>query len=236
VKLGLVPPRSYKPELMDREGNAYEEQAGNLRDIARINRWLGGISSLRKPLDEMIRRDGLESFTLLDVGTGAGDVPQAMLEWARGRGLAAQAAALDLDAHMVRYALERGAGTLELLRADGFRLPFADASFDFVTSSLMFHHFPEERAERLLAEMARVARRAVIVNDLERHRIPWFVIKVLAAIGGSPMVRHDGPLSVLRGWRPDELLTLTRYGGLEPRARVKRMFPYRLVLVVERGA
>src|SRR6185436_20758573 len=110
-----------------------------------------------------------------------------------------------------------------------------DASFDFVTSSLVFHHFPEAPAASLLAEMARVARRAVLVNDLERHRVPWAVITVLAALGRNRMVRHDGPLSVLRGWRPHELLTLARSQGLGRRARVSRLFPYRLVLVVERG-
>ena len=254
----LVPPRSYEPELMDREGNTYEEQAGNLRDIARVNRWLGGIATLRRPLREMIRRDGLAAFTLLDVGTGGGEVPQALVAWARRSGIEARAAGLDLDPHMVRYARERtgrerrrggtdgtaagdggpdtkGPGPLCLLRADGFRLPFPDASFDFVTSSLMFHHFTEPDAARLLAELARVSRRAVVVNDLARHRIPWAVITVLAALGGTRMVRHDGPLSVLRGWQPPELLALATAQGLAHRARVRRLFPYRLVLVVERG-
>ena len=129
-----------------------------------------------------------------------------------------------------------GAAGLALLRADGFRLPFPDASFDFVTSSLVFHHFPEAAAAGLLAEMARVARRAVLVNDLERHRVPWAVITVLAALGSNRIVRHDGPLSVLRGWRAHELLTLARSQGLGRRARVSRLFPYKLVLVVERGA
>lgn len=239
---GFVPARSYEPELMDGDGTTDEELADGLRDIERINRWLGGIASLRRPLEALVQRDGLRAFTLLDVGTGGGDVPRALVAFARRRGIDARAAGLDLDPRIVRYARLRGASAgervdlLNLLCADGFRLPFRDASIDFVTSSLMFHHFPEAAAARLLAELARVARRAVVVNDLARHRVPWAVITLLGALAGSPMVRHDGPLSVLRGWRAPELLALADAAGLGGRARVQELFPYRLVLVAERNA
>jgi len=264
VSLGLVPARSYDPELMDGDGATDAELAAMLRDIERINRWLGGVASLRRPLEELVRKAALRAFTLLDVGTGGGDVPRAVVDRARRGGVDARAAGLDLDSRIVRYARSRGAdGTsaasngngaadgsaggaraapadfgadaLSLLRADGFRLPFPDASFDFVTSSLMFHHFTEAAAARLLAELARVARRAVVVNDLERHRVPWAVITLLTRLSGSRLVRHDGPLSVLRGWRAPELLALADAAGLGARAHVRHLFPYRLVLVVERG-
>lgn len=283
MRLGLVPARSYAPELMDGDGNSDDDLAASLRDLERVNRWLGGTVTLRRPLEALVRRDGLRAFTLLDVGTGGGEVPRAVVAAARRRGIDARAVGVDLDPQIVRYARARGdrdstsgsppptgagrdtpstragapgreagvpgddreigaagddreAAALSLLRADGFRLPFPDAAFDFVTSSLMFHHFPEPAAARLLGELARVARRAVVVNDLVRHRIPWAAITILAALGGSRMVRHDGPLSVLRGWRPQELMALAEAAGLAARARVRRLRPYRLVLVVERGA
>jgi 2-polyprenyl-3-methyl-5-hydroxy-6-metoxy-1,4-benzoquinol methylase len=234
VTFGLVPARSYEPELLDGDGYTYDELAATLRDIERVNRWLGGAASLRRPIEAFVRSRGLRAFSLLDVGTGGGEVPRAVVAAARRRGVDARAAGLDLDPHVVRYATARGTGSLSLLRADGFRLPFADGAFDFVTSSMMFHHFRESEAAQLLGEMARVARRAVVVNDLARHRVPWAAIGLLARLGGSRMVRHDGPLSVLRGWRPGELLALAEAAGLSARARVRRWFPYRLVLVVER--
>jgi hypothetical protein len=82
--------------------------------------------------------------------------------------------------------------------------------------------------------MARVARRAAVVNDLTRDWISWAVISGLTAIAGAPMTRNDAPLSVLRGWRPREMMDLAGAAGVRARARVKRLFPYRLVLIVER--
>jgi SAM-dependent methyltransferase len=242
ARLGLIRARSYELELLDQDGASDEDLASELRDIERINRWLGGITTLRGPMKALVRRHGLSAFTLLDVGTGGGEVPRELVAWASRKGIDVRAAGLDVDARILRYAAGRGrsadsgaADSLRLLQADGLRLPFPDGAFDFVTSSMMFHHFREAEAARLLAEMARVARRAVIVNDLVRHWVPWATIKILAALVGGRMVRYDGPLSVLRGWLPEELMDLAAAAGLAGQACVSVDFPYRLVLVVDRG-
>jgi hypothetical protein len=73
----------------------------------------------------------------------------------------------------------------------------------------------------------------VLVNDLHRHAVAYGSIRALAAMfSKSRMVRHDGPLSVLRAFRPQELLDIARRAGVP--ARVHRSFPYRLVLVAEK--
>jgi hypothetical protein len=86
---------------------------------------------------------------------------------------------------------------------------------------------------RVLAEMWRVSRRRVLVNDLHRHAIAYFSFKLLAALfSKSRMVQHDGPVSVRRAFRPDEMLKIAERAGVP--ARVYRSFPYRLVLVADR--
>jgi 2-polyprenyl-3-methyl-5-hydroxy-6-metoxy-1,4-benzoquinol methylase len=221
--------------MLDRPGNSYEDLAAALRDIARVNRWLGGIKTLWRPLQCVLDRDRLRSFSLLDVGTGGGEVPRAIGSLASRRGITAHSAGLDIDPQIVRYAADQARGAFSAVRADAFRLPFADRSFDFVTSSMMFHHFAEQDAARLLAELARVARRCVIVNDLVRHRVPWAAITLLGPLAESPMFRHDAPLSILRGWTAPELFAIAQAAGLAKLARVQRMFPFRLALVVDRG-
>lgn len=288
MRFSLVPPRRYDPEILDRPDNSDAALREAFCDISRVNRWLGGIGSLWRPLRSIVSRRGLREFTLLDVGAGGADVPRAVVERAAGIGITARAAGLDRDPAILRYArsqsrrtsspvrnaspprpderdprhgrgrvsdfaeapsaakrpavLEIVPGTsieprsLVLVCGDALRLPFADASFDFVTSSLMAHHFSEQDVSRLLAEMSRVARHAVLLNDLARHLVPWLGIRAFGPLLKSPMVRHDGPLSVLRGWTREELLACAREAGLGDRATVERRFPYRLVLIVTRDA
>jgi ubiquinone/menaquinone biosynthesis C-methylase UbiE len=116
---------------------------------------------------------------------------------------------------------------------DALDLPFKDGTFDVVTASLFFHHLSNEACVRVLAQMWRIARRRVLVNDLHRHALAYSSIRALTAMfSKSRMVRHDGPLSVLRAFRPQELFDIAKRAGVP--ARVHRSFPYRLVLVAEK--
>ena len=94
---------------------------------------------------------------------------------------------------------------------DALALPFADASIDVVMCSQVLHHFEFEDAERLVREMNRVARVAVIVSDLRRSWVAaagfWLVS---FPMGFHPVTRHDGVVSVLRGFTSTELHTVVR--------------------------
>jgi ubiquinone/menaquinone biosynthesis C-methylase UbiE len=114
-------------------------------------------------------------------------------------------------------------------------LPFAARSFDFVTASLFLHHFQDDDVVRLLSDFARVARRAVIVNDLVRNLVPYYFTRLTGPIlATSFLTRNDGPVSVLRGFTAKELKSLAERAGLG-RLDVKRSFPYRLSLVAQVG-
>ena len=80
-------------------------------------------------------------------------------------------------------------------------LPFADASVDVVICSQVLHHFEDAELDVVLAELHRVARRAVIVSDLRRS---WFAAAgfwlVTWPMGFHAVTRHDGATSVLRGF------------------------------------
>jgi ubiquinone/menaquinone biosynthesis C-methylase UbiE len=116
---------------------------------------------------------------------------------------------------------------------DALNLPFNDRSFDVVMASLFFHHLSDDDCVRVLQQMWRIARRRIIVNDLHRHAVAYLSIRLLTrAFSRSRMVRNDGPVSVLRAFRPAELSAIAKRAGVP--AMVHRSFPYRLVLVAER--
>ena len=100
-----------------------------------------------------------------------------------------------------------------------------DSSFDVVHSSMVLHHLEPAAAVGLLAEMRRVARRAVIVNDLDRGRHWWLLARLLVALTTrNAYTRHDAPLSVRRAYRAAEVREMAARAGLVERAS-HRTFP-----------
>jgi SAM-dependent methyltransferase len=236
--VGLLTPdrRAVGPEWMDRDDNGRVDLAPCLVDLRRVNRYLGGHAVLLRALRPLLERTPPgASLRILDVGTGDGDHPRAIVREARRRGVRVHVRAVDRDPVVVELAREQCAAypEIEVAAADATALRVPDGSFDVVTASLFLHHFDGDDARRVLAELSRVARSTVLVNDLRRHRIPWAFTATLAGMRLlSPMSRNDGPLSVLKGFTDDELLALGR--EVSERARVRRGLGYRLLLEIPR--
>ena len=148
---------------------------------------------------------------MLDVATGSGDLPRAIAAWGRRRGFDVSCVGLDLHGRTILAAKDEGG--VAVVRGDATRLPFADASVDYVTCSMFLHHLPESAAVEALAEMGRVARRGVVACDLLRRRRAYLWIKLLSA-AANPMVRHDAPASVAAAFSPGEVMELRDAAGL----------------------
>jgi SAM-dependent methyltransferase len=224
--------RSLELENLDKGSYTAEEYEGCLVELRRINRWLGDASALRRTVLKEIGRDGLASFSLLDVGAGSGELLREAARWARGAGLRARLVGLELNARAARAVLEESRGFAEVsaVRGDARRLPFADAAFDYVMCSLLAHHFRDEELVGVLVEMSRVARHRVYVIDLHRHPAAYYLYTTAGRLLlRNRLTREDGALSILRGFVPSELRRLAARAGLA-RAQVERRFPYRLVL------
>jgi len=231
----LTPKRIYEEELLDSGEGTDDDVAENLSDLRRINKVLGGTRVVLEAVAKAARRDRVGELSLLDVGTGSADIPSAVGRWCRSQGIRASIAAVDISERNLRVARSRLGIDPEigLLRADALNLPFVSRSFDYVTASLFLHHFRDEDVARLLHDFARIARRAVIVNDLVRNLVPYYFIRMTGPVfATSYLTRNDGPVSVLRGFTADELSVQAERAGLK-RFRVKRVFPYRLSLVAD---
>jgi ubiquinone/menaquinone biosynthesis C-methylase UbiE len=111
------------------------------------------------------------------------------------------------------------------------RVPLADDSVDVVTSQLLLHHFEGPEIVVILREAARVARRGVVIADLSRSWLAWGLTWLTTRlVSRSRIFHHDGPRSVRAAHRARELAEYAERAGLM-RARVRRVFPFRLVLV-----
>ena len=216
-------------ELIDGPALAHEALAHSLDQVAAVNRWLGGERGLRQHLAHLRGED----VRLLDVGTGNGSMLRRLVSWGRERGGRWQGVGLDLHPQVIAIArgARLGGETLRLVRGDALHLPFASGSFDVALCTLTLHHFSDDGAVRLMCELARVARRLVVVSDLERQPLASLSARVLALTWwrANPLTRSDGPLSVLRSFTPAELHGLAQRSGLGS-FRVRRHFPFRLIL------
>ena len=153
--------RVVRPQLLNEASR--EDAERSLADLVRLNRWFGAYRVIGQLLRQVVGTG--DSFSLLDVGAASGDSGRVILKAYPE----ARVTSLDKNPNNLAAALE------PKLAGDAFALPFADGSFDFVFSSLFLHHFGEREVVALLGEFGRVARRAVLVSDVERHHVArWF--------------------------------------------------------------
>jgi SAM-dependent methyltransferase len=217
--------RATEPELLD-TGVARAEALRSLDDLRWVNRWLGGRRSLIRAVLPLLRN--ATPARLLDVGCGSADLPAALVR-ASGSGL------LAVGVDLKPLHLLQGPATVLRVAADARRLPFAPRSFDVVTASLFLHHFDGAQVAAVLRELFALARRALVVNDLHRARVPYVFGRLVFPVAfASPVSVADGLLSIRRAFKPAELGEAFREAGISG-VDVRRRFPYRLVAVAERA-
>ncbi len=191
------------------------ELAENLADIARLNRLMGTTRLLCHSAIALVP-PGINACTVLDLGTGAADWPDAFVQFVGQRlpGLRVKIIAADLQPSILRTARQQYS-TMHLLGADGTCLPFCSDSIDVIVCAQTFHHLAPEQAVGLLREVARVSRFGFVLFDLTRSGLAVPALKLLTRfVSRNRLTRHDGPLSVRRAYRPEEVLALIAAAGL----------------------
>lgn len=205
-------------EYLDRPLPAADRNA-SLADIHRLNAWFGGYTLTLGALRRAVRRAAPSArLCVVDVGGGRGDFARRLLDRApRWIGRPLHVIVVDRDPDLLAAAATRGRGAgLSLVRADATALPFRQRGVDVVTMSLTLHHLEPKAATAALAEMARVARVSVIVNDLLRTRLALALVWLGTHLLGCHRIsRHDGPLSVRRAYSPEELRSLAEKAGID---------------------
>ncbi len=217
-------------EWLDDDRGTPREIRDSLGDLWRINRRLGGVSSNLRLLGHYLARNGSDAVRILDVGTGDARLPARLRRELAARGHRVEFFVLDRHRTHLASGAPAAAG-LRPVVGDALALPFAPASFDVVMCNLFLHHFSGARAERLLQSLAAAARGAVLVNDLERHWMPYVFIRYAYPFARSRITRHDGPASVRQAYTRGELAALARAAGFGD-FEVLRLPAFRLGLLL----
>lgn len=217
---------------MDTGDYTPEEYERFLKDIAYINRRIGDTAAIEKTLLAEIERLDLKEFRVLDLGAGSGELLRFIAEFAERTNRRAFLVGLDLHEQSLHVMKRESVEVEEIhpLLADALHLPFDDDSLDFTISSLFTHHLTDDQIVEVFREMDRVSARGIFSIDLHRHPMAWVLYKLFCwSHGISPMVRSDGSLSILRSFKPVELLKLAKKADLQ-NSLVEDHPPFRLVL------
>ncbi len=203
----LTPARHRGVEILDDPSVDPKVRERSIDDVTRSNMLLGGRRAAVAAFLDVLPSLG-DRATVLDVGTGLADIPASIARAARDRGSAIAVVGVDEACSLLGAARERIDWPV---CADALALPFRDGTIDVVIASQLLHHFEDRDAGRLLGELNRVARRAVVISDLRRSWIAavgfWLVSFPLRF---HAVTRHDGVVSVLRGFTAADLKRLVR--------------------------
>ncbi|GJM29050.1 MAG: hypothetical protein DHS20C17_16850 [Cyclobacteriaceae bacterium] len=228
--------RSFKSEIMDdlQCGGTVLDQS--LKELEIINRLLGGNSLTIDGIDRLQKSIGHpgRKLTICDLGCGGGDMLKLVLSWARENNIQVELTGIDANPNVIQYAIQncRSEPEIKFLTLDVFSKEFNSLQFDIILSTLFFHHFDNQQLAGLFRTLSNQCRVGLVVNDLHRHWLAYYSIKVLTRIfSKSSMVRNDAPLSVQRSFIRSDILALMASSGIKNfQLRWKWAFRWQLLI------
>jgi 2-polyprenyl-3-methyl-5-hydroxy-6-metoxy-1,4-benzoquinol methylase len=204
-----------------------------MRELNNINSWLGGhrvtLAGFRRLLGS--RRQ----VTVCEIGCGGGDNLLAIYKWCLKRNISVRLVGIDYNSDCIEIARQvLPAENSQLLISDYRQAVFSDTGKpDIIFSSLFCHHFTDPELVTMLGWMRANARAGFFINDLHRHFLAFYSIKLLTRIfSKSYLVKNDAPLSVQRGFTGNEWHSLLERAGID-RHRVNWKWAFRWLVTSE---
>jgi 2-polyprenyl-3-methyl-5-hydroxy-6-metoxy-1,4-benzoquinol methylase len=174
-----------------------------LRHLRRLNRIFGASGPTLYGVKRLWMDAGRpKQFSILDIGSGSGDVNRLLLRWAEKNGIQLRITLADVTEEACEEAklYYQNEERVRIIRRDLFQLP--ECCADVITATQFVHHFPSEDMPKVVRHMLSASRIGIVINDIHRHWIPWAAVWLVAhGISRNRYIRHDGPLSVAKGFR-----------------------------------
>ena len=205
--------RSSATEMMDDftlEGDIFRD---TLDKLETINRLLGGNSVTIKGLKKLLKTQSKSKLIkILDLGCGNGDILRDVAKFGRNNNYRFKLMGIDANYAAIEYAKELSKNYPELSfeTIDIFSEGFKEQTYDIILCTLFLHHFKNEELISFLKPTVQKATIGVVVNDLHRHRLAYYLFKLIGLFIKNKMVREDGLTSVLRAFKRKDLEAISR--------------------------
>ncbi len=230
MKLLDVRHRSLEPELMDHPGINWDKHRRALEGLERIN----SFSSASGPIWQTIleNADRKNKFKILDIATGAGDLPLMLAGKAEQQGFHFEIDGCDKSTQAIQY-------TRQKAEANGIKINFFEldvkkeripSGYDILISALFLHHLNEDETIEFIRNLKSANPKMIILNDLSRSRLGFFLAYIgTRLLSRSEVIHYDGPQSVKAAYTVSEISELARRAGLN-HYRIKNLWPARFLL------
>ena len=212
--------RVVRPEMIDTGEGSPSEITASLQDMQFLNRAFGGDATTLRMVRRVATRSEQTSLRLLEIGAGLGKSPLSARDVLAPSGIRLHVTLLD----RVRDHLNHNE---RCVVGDALALPFRDESFDVVSCCLFAHHLEPEQILIYAQEALRVAKIAVLINDLVRHPLHFGLACAARPMYRSRLTRHDAPVSVRRAYTLREMRTML-LGSSAARVDVTQHFLFRM--------
>lgn len=209
--------RSYQKELLDRDDIPFRDIKQNMKELDFINRHLGGHDITLDGIVALIKDNAIfnKRLTIVEIGCGGGDNLRAIKDWAAYIKLPVKLTGIDINEECIAYARQQKRNDDILFLHSDYRLVKLVSKPDIVFSSLFCHHFTDEELIEQLQWMKANCEVGFFINDLHRHPVAYYSIKMLSAVfSRSYLVKNDAPLSVKRGFKRSEWQRLFSKAGI----------------------
>ncbi|AIM37453.1 methyltransferase [Sphingobacterium sp. ML3W] len=201
--------RTDKSEIMDDFSLEGEDLIEALDKIARINQLLGGNSLTLNGVKKLLARvDITKPITIVDIGCGNGDMLRMLADYACKNNIDLKMFGVDANSCTIQYAqsLSKDYPNITYICDDIFGDDFKTMKYDIVLCTLTLHHFTNEKILDLIAIFNQNASLGIVINDLQRSKVAYRLFEVICFLFGlNRMLREDGLISILRGFKKSEL-------------------------------
>lgn len=225
--------RTDKEELMDDFSIGGDLLRDTLDKLENINRWLGGNLMTVKALKKVLKNHPKEQeLTIADIGCGHGDILRDVAKFGRKNGYKMKLIGMDANPTAIAYANELSAEFPELSfkTEDIFSEAFKNRKFDVVLATLFLHHFKEAKLVSFLGNTLKQTKIGIVVNDLHRHKLAYYLFMLLSVFIKNNMIIEDGLTSVLRGFKRNELVHISNKLKVKPQISWKWAFRFQWIL------
>ncbi len=221
--------RTDKEELMDDFSIGGDLLRDTLDKLENINRWLGGNKVTVNGLKILLKNHPKhKEITIVDIGCGHGDILRDVAKFGRKHNYTFKLLGVDANPTAIDYANELSVKYPELSfkTQDIFSEDFQSQKFDVVLATLFLHHFKEKELIAFLENAVKQTRIGIVVNDLHRHKIAYYLFMFLSIFISNKMIIEDGLTSVLRGFKRQDLKRISLKIHIKPQIFWKWAFRY----------
>lgn len=225
--------RSTQLEIMDDFSLSGQSFRKDLDVLSLINKWLGGNRITKSGVLHLLKEQPRDkSIRILDLGCGNGDMLRRLSVLGAKCGYNLELIGLDANLDTIVYAreLSKEFDNIRFLQINVFSKEFQDLNYDIALLTLFLHHFNDQDILEKLKQIKENSRLGLVINDLHRHKMAYFLFNLLTFFVGSEMIRKDGLVSILKGFKRNELEQYARQIKSRSLIQWKWAFRYQWIL------